>query len=232
MTTKRLFILLVVMLAGLSSVLFLPRQLGFQPVGVKLELPKMVGGIWYGEDMAVSEKERKVLGEETEFARKAYRNARGYIITASVVLSGQDMNTSIHRPERCMPAQGFAVIDNRPVAVPLREGTMPATRLLNVRNIPADETSGPISNYNLTYYWFVGHNDITASHFARTWFDIRDRLVHGYNQRWAYVTVAASLPPDAMKDPRIEKVMDEWLQTFIKQLMPQIRIAEETPAAG
>lgn len=231
MTTKRLFILLVVMLAGLSSVLFLPKQLGFQPVGVKLELPKMVG-IWYGEDMAVSEKERKVLGEETEFARKAYRNARGNIITASVVLSGQDMNTSIHRPERCMPAQGFAVIDNRPVAVPLREGgVMQATRLLNVRNIPADETSGPVSNYNLTYYWFIGHKDMTASHFARTWYDIRDRLLHGYNQRWAYVTVAASLPPDAMNDPRIERTMDEWLQTFIKQLLPQIRVTD-TPAAG
>ena len=28
-------------------------------------------------------------------------------VAASIVLSGQDLNSSIHRPERCLPAQGF-----------------------------------------------------------------------------------------------------------------------------
>ena len=110
MTTSRLALLLAVLLGGLSSIFLLPRQLGFQPVGIELELPKMVGG-WYGRDVTVSEKERIVLGEGTEFARKSYRNGRGYEIVASIVLSGQDMNTSIHRPERCLPSQGFTVID-------------------------------------------------------------------------------------------------------------------------
>ena len=231
MTTKRLFILLAVLLAGLGSVLVLPKQLGFQPVGVKLELPKMVG-IWYGEETAISQKERDVLGAETEFARKTYHNARGDLITASIVLSGQDMNTSIHRPERCLPAQGFTVISKRPAAVALRDQpALQATRLLNVRNIPTEEGGVPTSNYNLTYYWFIGHNDMTGSHFARTWYDIRDRLLHGYNQRWAYLTVAASLPPNAMENPRIEQTMDEWLQAFIKQLLPQVQVAPP-PAAG
>jgi EpsI family protein len=221
MTTKRLAILLAVLLGGLSSIFLLPHQLGFQPVGIGLELPKMVGG-WYGTDMAVSEKEKQVLGEGTEFARKSYRNGRGYEITASIVLSGQDMNTSIHRPERCLPAQGFTVIDKR--AVPISQagrGALRTTRLQNVRNIPAAE-GAPTALYNITYYWFAGHTEATGSHFARTWFDVRDRLVHGYNQRWAYLTVAAALPAGAEQDPRIERTVDDWMQEFIRQLLPKI----------
>src|SRR5579871_3711925 len=138
MTTKRLVTLFAVLLVGLGSVYLLPHQLGYQPVGITLELPKMVGG-WYGRDLDVTQKERDVLGKETEFARKAYHNGIGYEIIASIVLSGQDMNTSIHRPERCMPAQGYTIIDKRSVPVPLAErGVLHATRLQNVRNVPSD----------------------------------------------------------------------------------------------
>ena len=224
MTTSRLALLLAILLAGLSSIFLLPRQLGFQPVGVNLDLPKMVGG-WYGKDLAVSEKERLVLGEGTEFARKSYRNGRGYELIASIVLSGQDMNTSIHRPERCLPAQGFNVIDKRtvPLALPDHE-LMRVTRLENVRS-PAGGDGAPAS-YNVMYYWFAGHTDSTGSHFARTWFDVRDRLLHGYNQRWAYITVSAQLPPGAEKEPKIERIVDEWTQDFIKQLLPKIQKRE------
>lgn len=225
MTTSRLAILLAVLLGGMSSIFLLPKHLGFQPVGVTMELPKMVGG-WYGTDVNVSEKEIQVLGPGTEFARKTYRNGRGYEITASVVLSGQDMNTSIHRPERCMPAQGFNVIDKRTVPIPLSSGSpLRATRLQNVRNVTGTDDA-PLSLYSLVYYWFVGHTDSTGSHFQRTWYDVRDRLVHGYNQRWAYITISAMLPPGAEKDPRVEQVVDDWLKEFIQQLLPKIQKKE------
>jgi hypothetical protein len=222
MTTSRLAILLAVLLAGLSSVFLLPQQLGFQPAGISLELPKMVGG-WYGKDLEISDKERVVLGKETEFARKSYTNGLGYGMVATIVLSGQDMNTSIHRPERCMPAQGFTIIDKRtePVVLPNR-GMLRVTRLENVRNVAVGDGS-TASLYNLTYYWFVGHTDATGSHFERTWLDVKDRLVHGYNQRWAYITVSAQLPPGAENDPKVEKVIDGWVQEFIQQLLPKIQ---------
>lgn len=222
MTTKRLAILFAVLLAGCGSVLLLPRQLGFQPVGITLELPKMVGG-WYGRDLDVSEKERTVLGKETEFARKSYRNGIGYELVASIVLSGQDMNTSIHRPERCMPAQGYTIIDKSsvPVALPGR-GTLHVTRLQNVRNVPAED-GAPMPLYNVTYYWFVGATDATGSHYRRIWLDVKDWLLHGYNQRWAYVTVAAQLPQGTEPDVRAQRQVDDWMKDFIKQLLPKIQ---------
>lgn len=224
MTTKHLAILLVVLLAGLGSVFLLPRQLGFQPVGVEMNLPKMVGG-WYGRDMEFSPNERTVLGEDvgTKFARKAYHNGAGFEIIASVVLSGEDMSRSIHRPERCMPAQGFTIIDKGSVPVALGDrGMIRVTRLQNVRNV-ADENGKSLALYNVTYYWFVGHTVTTGSHILRTWLDMKDRLIHGYNQRWAYITVAAQLPSGAEQDPRAQKVIDEWMKDFIKQLVPKIQ---------
>jgi hypothetical protein len=229
MTTKRLLILFAVLLVGMGSVYLLPHQLGFQPSGITLELPKMVGG-WYGRDLEITEKERTVLGADkgTEFARRSYRNGVGFEIIASVVLSGEDMSRSIHRPERCMPAQGFTIIDKRTEAVGLPErGADPArtlhvTRLQNVRTVPA-ENGAPNSLYNVTYYWFVGHTETTSSHIWRTWLDMRDRLIHGYNQRWAYITVAGQIPPGAEKDPRTERIIDGWMKEFIQELLPKIQ---------
>jgi len=224
MTTSRLAILLAVLLAGLGSIFLLPQQLGFQPVGVEADLPKMVGG-WYGQDLAVSDKEKSVLGQDkgTSIARKSYHNGVGYEIVASVVLSGEDMSRSIHRPERCMPAQGYTVIDKSSVPVVLPDrGMIRVTRLQNVRNTPAEDgTTNSI--YNVTYYWFVGHTDTTDSHIVRTWLDMKDRLVHGYNQRWAYITVAAQIPPGVENDPKTQKVIDGWMKDFIKQLVPKIQ---------
>jgi EpsI family protein len=224
MITSRLAILLAVLLGGLGSIFLLPHQLGFQPVGVESDLPKMVGG-WYGQDAVVSEKEKMVLGEDngTTIVRKAYHNGVGYEILASIVVSGEDMSRSIHRPERCMPAQGFTVIDKSSVPVVLPDrGLMRVTRLQNVRNAPAE--SGPTNSvYNVTYYWFVGHTTTTDSHIIRTWLDMKDRLVHGYNQRWAYITVAGQLPPGVENDPRAQKLIDGWMKDFIKQLAPKIQ---------
>ena len=62
-----------------------------------MQLPQFVGD-WYGIDQPVSQGERDILGPDTEFVRKLYTNGRGGEIYVSIVLSGPDMNTSIHRP--------------------------------------------------------------------------------------------------------------------------------------
>jgi hypothetical protein len=225
MTTSRLAILLTILLAGLGSVFLLPQQLGFQPVGIEINLPKMVGG-WYGREIEVTQKERDVLGQDkgTEFARKTYHKGAGdFEIVASIVLSGEDMSRSIHRPERCMPAQGYTIIDKSTVPVVLPErGAIRVTRLQNVRNVPL-ENGQSLAIYNVTYYWFVGHTVTTGSHILRTWLDMKDRLIHGYNQRWAYITVAAQVPSAVVQDAKAQRAVDDLMKDFIKQLVPKIQ---------
>jgi len=221
MTTRHLAILFAVLLGGMSIVFALPQQLNFQPLGIERELPLSVGD-WWGTDLAVTDKERVVLGPGTEFARKSYTNGRGDEIQVSIVISGQDMNTSIHRPERCLPAQGWTVNNKSGRIVTWPEHALPSTRLFNVRNVALpDEPPRPI--YNLTYYWFVGNTDVTGSHVERTFIDIRDRLLKGYNQRWAYITVASTITKDLKRFGRDERETDALLNEFIKQLVPQIQ---------
>jgi len=221
MTTKRLLILQIILLIGLSSVFLVPSSPKIQPSGVKLELPEILG-IWQGESLPITEKELAVLAKDTEFARRLYQNPFGDQIFVSIVLSGQDLDNSIHRPERCLPAQGWTIADSRALSIPLSSGQrLKVMRLHDVRD--ATTTDGKVfKRYNLNYYWFIGADDLTASHFERTFIDIRDRIFRGTNQRWAFVTVAADITKGLTRFGRSDDEVDRMLQEFITQLFPQI----------
>ncbi len=52
--------------------------------------------------------------------------------------------------------------------------------------------------------------------------DIRDRILYGYNQRWAYITIASTITSGVTKFGRDEKETDAILQDFIQKLLPEI----------
>jgi EpsI family protein len=223
MTIKRLLALQLVLVVLLGAVFLLPKVANSTPQGIELNLPEYVGG-WYGEDQQITEMELNVLAQDTQFARKLYRDGRGNQVFVSIVMSGQDLDNSIHRPERCLPAQGWSVADSRTVkiAVPAaKSGELVTTRLHNVRKVVV--SGQPVSIYNLNYYWFVGWKDTTASHLKRTYIDIRDRVLHGYNQRWAYITIAANITEPSDKFGKNEQETDAMLQDFIRKLFPEIK---------
>jgi EpsI family protein len=221
MTIKRLAALQIVLLGGLGSVFLVPRDVAFEPAAVNSSLPQDVGD-WEGTDQAITQSERDVVGPDTQFARKIYRNPRGDEIFVSIVFSGPDMNTSIHRPERCLPAQGWTIADTRYVEVSTPAGVLNVTRLHNMRS-ERPSSDRTITIYSLNYYWFVGHIDETSSHLERTWIDIRDRLLKGRNQQWAYVTVVGVVTKDFRIFGRTEKETDNLIQAFIAELVPKIQ---------
>jgi hypothetical protein len=172
---------------------------------------------------------------DTGCARKAYTTLGSYRgkrlalssddtrITLSVVLSGQDMNTSIHRAERCLPTQGWNIADKREVAINLPgRGSFTATRLYNTK-LFKDDAGRAGTGRMLSYYWFVGHTGTTGSHFQRTFIDMKDRLLSGYNQRWAYITVTATAPTarDPAMQGEVDATVDEMLREFIVTFSPK-----------
>jgi EpsI family protein len=221
MITKRLAILQSALLMGLGSVFLIPKDIRMQPAAIGLALPESVGR-WEGADQPIGQGEREILGPDTQFARKVYTNAVGDQVYASIVMSGPDMNTSIHRPERCLPAQGWTIADSKTVALPTANGTLKTTRLHNMRSVRTDSGQRLTLN-SLNYYWFVGHSDITPSHLERTWIDIRDRVLKGQNQQWAYVTVMATITKDYKVFGRTEKETDELVRGFITDFVPQLQ---------
>ncbi|MGI8436013.1 MAG: exosortase C-terminal domain/associated protein EpsI [Chthoniobacterales bacterium] len=229
MTTSRLIFLEVLLGLGLGSVFFLPKVANSTPQGIELKLPSYVGR-WYGEDQAVTEREREILAKDTEFARKLYTDGLGNQVFASIVLSGHDLDNSIHRPERCLPAQGWTIADSKVVSIPV-VGTKKAlgvTRLHNLREVPTKD-GRTVRLYNLTYYWFVGWHVTTPSHLTRTYIDIKDRILHGYNQRWAYITVAGTITENLQPFGKDEQQTDAMLQRFIEDLVPKISEPPDQP---
>jgi hypothetical protein len=231
MTTKRLAVLLLVLVVGFSSVFAIPRRVGVQAAGIRLALPERIGD-WEGREMGVTEKERETLGHETEFARKSYSNLFGDNIHASIVLSGEDMMQSIHRPERCLDAQGwtFGTPERRWVKVP-NVGRFEVMRvhkwklLQNADGTPLLGQDGkPIRAENTSYYWFAGSKDLTPSHMERVWIDSRDRLMNGEVQRWAMIMVTAEITAKRHKFGRDEKATDQLLEDFIARVVPHVHL--------
>jgi EpsI family protein len=221
MTTSRLAIVFVILLGGLSTVFVLPKQLGFMPVGINLELPESIGE-WWGNKVQVSQHEKDVLGPGTDFSRMEYSNGRGDRVQASVVLAGEDMMTSIHRPERCLAAQGweFTPGDVRMIDVP-GKGKLPVMRIVN-RKLEKTVDGKQRAVQNICYYWFAGFRDVTDSHFQRVRIDTMDRLSGGYVQRWAMMMMSSNITAGYDKFGRDEKGTDEVLAALVQKLAPDI----------
>jgi EpsI family protein len=215
----RLIKLEIVLLAGLSAVLFLPHAGKTSPAGISMTMPSIIGE-WIGHDVAVTPREREVLAKDTQFARKLYENLAGDSIYVSIVLSGEDMTNSIHRPERCLPAQGWNVQSSDRHIVQIPGGKPLEITRLRTQRTDASESGG--DGRSLTYYWFVGYENVTASHLVRTEIDLRDRILHGYNQRWAYVTVSADMGRRFARTARSEQETGQLLDEFVQHLLPEL----------
>ena len=222
MPTKPLFILLGIVLLGLGAVLFLPHHEGLGPAGIAMVLPENIGQ-WTGSDAAVTAKELAGLAPDTGFERRFYKNAAGDQMYVSIVLSGMDMANSIHRPERCLVAQGWTPEKSERIRIPLPGGSpLEVTKLTDEQNmrLPGNKT---IALRNLNYYWFIGSHNITASHWTRTFIDIKDRVFYGETQRWAYVTVATNITDNLQPGGLNAQESAEQVERFIAQLVPRFQ---------
>jgi len=228
MITKRLLQVQAVLLAGFGSVFLLPHSNKTSPAGIAMTLPNVVG-IWIGDDAAVTQKELDTLAKDTQFARKIYTGPEGDQILVSIVLSGDDMTNSIHRPERCLPAQGWQMQSSSSRIIQIPGGkSLGVTTLQNVRTVQTRDKRR-LTVTNLDYYWFIGYKDITASHLTRTEIDLRDRIMYGYSQRWAYVTIAANVTKGIWRPERTEEQTAAMLDEFIQQLAPRLQRPDGSP---
>ena len=116
----------------LGLVYLLPQAGETAQSAAKMDLPGNQGG-WWLKPIGPTEAEVGTLGQETEFRkavclkpRKGEYDLDGNIIPdridLSIVLSGSDLNSSIHRPERCMPAQGHLITDSSNLNIRLHNG--------------------------------------------------------------------------------------------------------------
>ncbi len=234
---SRFFIVLLIGIIGLTAVFFLPQDPKIQEPAYHKDMPLSVdSGYWqHGYAITPAKKELDILSADTDFQRfHYYRRIEGElhdVLTVGRVQSGNDPTNSIHRPERCLPAQGFKLDEQKTIFAKLPNGkVLPVRKLACSKYFEGSEGKEGKVVRSLQYYFFVGHDFVTANHFRRTAKDGLDRLLKGSNQRWGYFTTTAYLDyaPDFEKDTpvKIRKLTEAEADVLVLDFLGHF--AEET----
>ena len=148
-----------------------PAARGGDDAGVLTELP-LVAGIYVGEAEPQSDMEKKLLPADTTQVKRTYRTPgrrveERDVANASLVIAGQDTR-SIHRPEVCLPGQGWTITDSRVLPVELPTGQQLYVRDLSLERL--DQRSADRRVLRLSF---------------------SDSVFRQVNHRWAYPSVMA-----------------------------------------
>ncbi len=235
MRTKSLKIILLPLLfaLALASVYLLPKngRVAEPSIGMTLPLYRTIDG-WEGAARQESEKERLLLADDTEFSKADYQQLKSLFLDmngqtrpvlchVSLVKSGSDLNNSIHRPERCLPAQGHFNLQSELVDLEIPgHGVLTLTKLKSQQNLTPDRKDSFILN-SMHYYVFLGHKNLTESHLVRTLVDMKDRVLFGIDQRWVYFQISTPFGdniglPESVATAETEKLIVELLSRIIK----------------
>jgi len=211
-----------------AAVFFLTRQnpdaRTVMESGVRMELPTHVGG-FSGSPTEVSESERVILPADTEFAKMLYTSVGGSQVNCQVVLSGGEKR-SIHRPETCLPAQGWTKKSSQAIPVKLDDGrTLEVMKLVISRPVEIQPgVKKELTSFFL--YWFIGKDITTPYHWYRILHTDWDRVVHGVSHRWAYVIVSAPVLEGFVPGGKNQEQTLDMLKEFIGEVAPEILISK------
>lgn len=188
--------------------------------GVNMSLPKSVGGL-QGTELEVSESELAILPKDTEFAKMQYEGAGSPPISCQIVLAGAEKR-SIHRPEVCLPGQGWTLRGGHVESIPLTTGgSLDVMKLDLIR--PVSLSNGEKAQLqSLFYYWFVGKDSTTPHHLTRILKTNMDMLLHNKNHRWAYIIVSAPVLKGLVPEGMSVEETEAELEAFIGEMAPLI----------
>ena len=134
-------------------------------------------------ELPPSEAELKTLPSDTVIVKRNYTDEKGDWVLVSAVIGGRS-KSSIHRPELCLPSQGYQMMRPRTVLV---DGT-------EWRFISLERRDAPTLGFAYTFANQAGYR--TSSHVKRIFRDILDRTFAGRIDRWVMVTVNSSIADD------------------------------------
>lgn len=155
--------------------------------------------------------ESTVLPKDTRVFKRVYRRPEDGVQFLVAVVIGGVSKSSIHRPELCMPAQGYIMSD-------------PRTFTVADRPFHAIHLTGAGSPPSVLSYTFFNQAGVrTASHTRRIFIDTWDRSVHNRIDRWVMVTVNAAVPFDSVGfDLRhdSDRLMLEGFLSLLSEALP------------
>ena len=159
------------------------------------------------------------LPPDTSYAERIYTALDGFRIQNTVVLMGTD-RTSIHKPDYCLPGQGWVIKEKSVVKIPVvgpQGYPLPVAKwvLSNSVQLPDGQRQAVGGIY---VFWLVADNEETPDNYQRMWWLTRDLLCTGVLQRWAYVSCFSACPPGQ------EEAAFARMEKFIAASVPEYQL--------
>ena len=202
-----LLLLALALMAGTAGVL--ARLKSFQQIGrpgikaapipgglkMKLDLPERVLD-YTSTNIPESEIELGYFPQDTSYARRIYQSPDGFAVSSTVILMGAD-RTSIHKPDYCLPGQGWTIRSKKTAGLKIAGPPpyeLPVSEWV-VSNSLQTPDGGTQAVGGVYVFWFVADGEETPSHnqFMRRL--ALDLLCKGIWQRWAYVSYFCACEP-------------------------------------
>jgi hypothetical protein len=184
-------------------------------VAMKIDLPERVLD-FISTNVPEPEVVLGYLPKDTSFVERYYWAPDGFWATATIILMGAD-RTSIHRPDYCLPGQGWRIEKKTEVNIPLAgkpPHQLPVMKWVNSNYFQTPD-GRKTEVRGLLVFWFVADNEQTASYVQFQYYLLRDLLLTGELQRWAYVSYFSICAPGQ------EEATFERMQKLIAASVPE-----------
>jgi hypothetical protein len=162
---------------------------------MKISLPENVAG-FTSSNVPTAQTVLDYLPKDTSYAQRQYSAPDGMWVQANMILMGAD-RTSIHRPDYCLPGQGWQITDRAQVRIPIAgpPGYELPVQRWTVHNTFTTPEGQQVPVSGLYVFWFVAENNKTDEYTTIQKSILYHLIRHGVLERWAYVSYFSLCPP-------------------------------------
>jgi len=191
-------------------------------VMMKIDLPEQAAG-FTSTNVPESDVELGYFPKDTSYAHRWYQAPDGFGVSATVIMMGAD-RTSIHRPEYCLPGQGWNIESKQVVQIPIAD--RPAYDLPVMKWV-LSKTAETVDGRNRTFsglyvFWFVADKEQTTDNVHLQLYLMRDLLSTGVLQRWAYMSYFTVCEP-GQEDATFERVKQLIAASVPEYQLPPVK---------
>jgi len=136
------------------------------------------------------------LPTDTSYAERMYFDPDGLRIQSTAILMGED-RTSIHRPEYCLPGQGWSIDKKEIVSMPIDDNPPYQLQVAkwNLSTTVQLPDGSKETAFGLYVFWYVTKGEETPDHNKMIEQLTLNLFRTGGLQRWAYISYFAVCGP-------------------------------------
>lgn len=186
-------------------------------------------GDYQGREYDMTTDEKNLLDEGVRLARNVYASAAGRQIMATVILSGFEKR-SLHRPEVCLPNQGWTVTDRTQIPLRMKDGREITIMMMRIFRDAEPQPGVRVRTRAVNFYWYIGSDGTScADHYEHVFLSYYDSVFRNIQHRWAMASIYVPLPEQRIgqEDPMQELNAVEDTREFLAQLAPAFMLTKE-----